>query len=602
MGSVLLPSPVLLRLRHLYKQGILVPFLGAGMSVDGCPLWKDFVVNLEREAKLTHISTQAQDSASELIQRAARVVRKLKNENYEDFANAVRGALCMPNARMTSTSDELAKIWWPLVVTTNYDDWFISAWNSYHVDGKPLARLSSLQICGRNRPDCERILNSLRAPDGPLLWVLQGFVGGQSGTKFDYHPSEAKLSELANELVIGHEEYRRVTHGAPGFRRAFAEVFRSRSFLFLGTSLSDPYFLNLFDEILELQGSLGHTHYALVKKGSVDTYSLRERLEIVPVEYDDHAELPELLLQLRKALNGSQPHESTWCYALEASPSLPVGGVSEDLCIVRGGLPCGGPGECLSISAGKDGELLLLSNYGQSRLTQCLRLGEPDLMSRLEEVSEHIFRVRDYPAFVVVARDLATDSDYRDARVIREAAAELLKEAAASGFESVNTMLLAAGRHRKFPPYVSLIQMVKAFAAYKRLNSESTLRLSIYVVDPSVLSLLSSGRLDVIELLGVEDTRFWVEVWRGPQDVRRCLEFTTDDLPLKCLLEKYDIPGQGWNVQVLPSPIEHQKVLSSLEIVAAASSSQKEWTVAGVGLLPGSTLRLLPQGRQFGLD
>lgn len=591
--SIFFQDSVLLRLRYLYKRGVLVPSLGAGMSVDGCPLWKDFVINLERAANLACDGAQARESSSELIQRAARAVRKLKNERSGQFASVVRQALYIPEACMTAASDELAKLWWPLVVTTNYDDWFMSSWNGYHADGKPLAKLSSLQICGRNRPDCERVLNSLQAPDSPLLWALQGFVGGQSGTNNDYQPSMAKLAELAEELVVGHEEYRRVTHGAPGFRRAFAEVFRSRSFLFLGTSLSDPYFMNLFDEILELQGSLGHMHYAFVKKGSVDTRFLQERLQIFPVEYEDHSDLPELLRHLRETLNGNQPHESKWCYSLDVPFFLPTGGVSEDLRIVRGGLPSAGLRECLSISAGKDKSSLLLSAYGRSRLSECLGLSEPDLLLKLEQVTEHVWRVRDAQAFVVVARDLSTDSDYRDARIIRKATIELLQEAALSGFDLVNTMLLAAGRHRKFPPYVALIQMVKAFSVYKRSNAKSKLKLSIYVVDPSVLSLLSSGRLDVNEVLCVEDTRFWVEVWRGPQDITRYLEFTDDDLPLRLLLEKYDIPRQGWNVQILPSPIEHQKVLPSSEIVTAASSHQREWTVGGVGLLPGSTLRLL---------
>jgi len=573
------------------------------MSAEGCPLWKDFVANLEKAANLDRAGIQGRDSSSELIHRAARSVRKLKNENYGQFADVVRGCLHIPNARLTLASDELAKIWWPLVVTTNYDDWFLSSWNGYHASGKPLAKLSSLQLCGRNRPDCERILNSLRAPEGSLLWALQGFVGGQtSENNSDYYPSIEKRSQLAEELVVGHEEYRRVTHGSPGFRRAFAEVFRSRSFLFLGTSLSDPYFINLFDEVLELQGSLDHMHYALVKKGSVDVAFLQDRLQILAIEYDSHeSDLPELMRQLHAAVNGFQSHESAWCYSMDAPPAFPEGGVSEDLRIVRGGLPCAGARECLSISAGVDGGSLLLSRYGQGRLNKCLGLSGDDLLSRVRKASDHVWQVRDTQAFVVVARDLATDSDYRDARVIREATTELLKEAVASGFESVATMLLAAGRHRKFPPYVALIQMVRAFSSFRRSYPRTSLKLSIYIVDPSVLSLLSSGRLDVSELLSVEDTRFWVEVWRGPQDVTRSLEFTADDLPLKRLLEKYDIPDQGWNIQVLPSPIEHQKILSSSE-VAMPAPPQREWTVAGVGLLPGSTLRVFPGGRQFGVE
>ena len=45
------------------------------------------------------------------------------------------------------------------------------------------------------------------------------------------------------ELVVRHAEYRRAANRVPHFRRRFAELFRTRSLLFLGSGLAEPYFL-----------------------------------------------------------------------------------------------------------------------------------------------------------------------------------------------------------------------------------------------------------------------------------------------------------------------------------------------------------------------
>ena len=165
-------------------------------------------------------------------------------------------------------------------MTTNYEALFHDAWNRWWVYEKqprpdPLPESAAMVVVGRGRDDCQRVLNSTRGPDNPLLWALQGFIGPPRSR----HP-------LANQLAIGHEEYRRQTHEAVHFRRAFAEIYRSRSLLFVGSGLRDSYLLDLFGEALELLGTIGHFHYALVPKGEVDGDFLKRRLQILPIEYN----------------------------------------------------------------------------------------------------------------------------------------------------------------------------------------------------------------------------------------------------------------------------------------------------------------------------
>jgi hypothetical protein len=261
---------VLPQLVAAYDRGLLVPFVGAGISTPNCALWGEFVMNLEREAEIIEpppprcSHCNAALSPTELIQRAARAVRKLRYEQRSAMSGAVRSAIRSSTTATTVRppgSEALAQISWPLVITTNYDDWFLGAWNSRFAQKRP--RLEKMDVCGRSPADCERVLNSLRAADNPLLWAIQGFLGGfNRNSRYQCDTSPGKQEELAQQLVIRHAEYRREAYRSVGFRRAFSEVFRSRSLLFIGSGLSEGYFENLFDEVLELQGALPHLHYA----------------------------------------------------------------------------------------------------------------------------------------------------------------------------------------------------------------------------------------------------------------------------------------------------------------------------------------------------
>jgi hypothetical protein len=89
-------------------------------------------------------------------------------------------------ARASSGSDgRLGAPPWPIVLTTNYDDLYVAAAQSAHLDRNPrLHDAERLQVplllLGRSASDCQRVLTSLRRPDVPILWTLQGFVGGQA--------------------------------------------------------------------------------------------------------------------------------------------------------------------------------------------------------------------------------------------------------------------------------------------------------------------------------------------------------------------------------------------------------------------------------------
>ena len=79
----------------------------------------------------------------------------------------------------------LVDTFWPLFLTTNYDDCILAA---------AFARKFRYQARGRSLEDCHSILRSLGEPQASAVWYLQGFIGG--------HPSErTHLAELPNWVI-----------------------------------------------------------------------------------------------------------------------------------------------------------------------------------------------------------------------------------------------------------------------------------------------------------------------------------------------------------------------------------------------------------------
>jgi hypothetical protein len=59
-----------------------------------------------------------------------------------------------------------------------------------------------------------------------LFWMRPVLLLSRSGLNAPYVlPESSDISSLQQQLVVGHEEYRRVTYRDLHFRRAFAEVF-----------------------------------------------------------------------------------------------------------------------------------------------------------------------------------------------------------------------------------------------------------------------------------------------------------------------------------------------------------------------------------------
>ena len=571
------------RLQHAYDTGRLVPFLGSGVCFPACRLWTPFVTELERQAGVVASDPEQHDQGKpaapppeEIVRRANKAIQQLRlAKNFGERAAAIREALWVTR-EVTPALHELNETFWPLTLTTNYDDLHCQAFEDRHH--------RTLRILGRSQVDCHAILDALHSPSEPMLWCLQGFLG-QDAASAKALLSDDREQQLASEVVVGHEEYRRVTYSSPHFRRSFAEVFRSRSLLFLGFGLQDPYIMELFSEILETFGPNPFPHYAFVPRAEVDAAFLAQRFNIIAVLYDDHGEVPNLLHQLNVDLVTQRTKTNSWGFSLRAG-SNPLGWEDgeSDLRIVAGALPPPGRDQCAVVSVGREGsrftfgsQISILQMFENAGYLTGGWEGEPTL-----PVNSMVHRLGQYHVFFVEVRD---EQGGQDLRMISKATGAVLDAAAAAGFDVVYAPLLAAGPARITAASFLLTEMLRGFARWRKRNQTTNISLMIYVVDPEVLNCLRSGRLDPAEILSCDDLRFWLEIEDREGAVERIPYHMPAETKIKTLMRTAcNLSCDKWTFGIRPAPRKDKPFLQSSEIRDTDS-------LEDVGVVPGCTVR-----------
>lgn len=573
------------RLSESYALGRLVPFLGAGMSVPACPDWRTMIEKLAAVTEGYESQPDGKANADQLMREASQIATKLRRQGLGVFSERLRRVIYAPKESPTAQTTALVKMDWPLILTTNYDDLLYRSYNRrLKREAEEWARKSSVkgpvkpeeaQVLGRSVGDCQRVISSLDAPASPLIWALQGFL------------QQDKSTPLEAEIVLGHEEYRRVTHMQQHFRRTFAEVYRRRSLLFLGSSVGEPYFLDLFGEVIEVFGSNPMPHYAFTNDDLDDEF-LRSRFNIIVIRYDEHHEIPAMLQALRDAVVSRSSRPTVWSYRLR-SEAKGEAAASADLTIEDSPLPKPDPSshECVALSAGltEDNSLYLTPPFPRYA-------DEVDAGFRSHASGE---RLPDGPMFFslagaadakpcpLVAIAAWTTWDRRRLTFVRPGVRRALDWAAANGFAVMRLPLIGAGRTRHFHPRFSLMEIVRAFSEWRRdrANAGSPVRMVIHVVDQAAIRDLTSGTLNVLELLDSADLRFWLEIVDGDRLERELLIRDESDTVSE-LAADYSVNSEAWEVEVEPRIAVDQ---------AAIPVREAPPTLRAIGVLPGSTLR-----------
>jgi hypothetical protein len=571
------------RLVATYEAGRLVPFIGSGMSRPICTDWPTFIGALERAT--TQSGADPLDSNTPrdvLIRRANSAVRRLKRGEPGAFAIAVRKGLLSkkPDPPLIPPQSQLlAHLWWSLLLSTNYDNCYAAAFQEHFPDRQ-------LAVVGRSAEDCQRVLTSLSTAGRSLLWALQGYLHDVPYTGL----LSAVTPELEAQLVVGHEEYRRVTYRDLHFRRAFAEIFRQRSLLFLGAGLQESYLQELFGEVLEFYGPGARPHYAFIQEGEVDPDFMLARFQIVVVEYpkDKHDTIEQWLKRLEEEVRRPRGTPVIWGWGRIDRPNGKEWTSVPDLEVVRGPLPTEPPaGECLAVSAGGSGAAFFFSE-GIREVMKHWGVENP-IPSQV--LMPYLAEFPDRPVYAARAR---SEKDERSLSHIYDASLALF-EHVAQRYHGIRMQLLATGgqdkrgvsqadwKIRNYPERFSFIQTVRAWAAWRKKKPKVDCRLALHVVTDSVYQDIASGRIDVLELLSCEDIRFFVEVVSESGEVERRLFQKMPDWTLAELIKDLQLSPSHWTVKVTPPPGVEDRWLE-------LNSETLEQTLQELGVLPGSTV------------
>jgi hypothetical protein len=570
-----------------YDRGYLVPFIGSGMSRPACTDWAKFVELLEGPKP----AGEPAGSASTLIQRALFALQILRQEGA-NIAEAISNAIYCTDAKVPDQAVALASIYWPLICTTNYDDIYLRAKLLCQKDKAELPR-----VLGRAETDCRELLRHIDFPAGEAVWALQGLLGPQDpdvekilGNKFD-------KAQFEQELVVGHAEYRTVANRAPHFRRCFAELFRTRSFLFLGSGLSEPYFVSLFDEIIELTGPPVRPHFALLPEGETDPEFMRQRYHIICNTYpkDQHGSVANLLKEFASQLGKERARPALWGFRAETGTTFSGHDVTDHFRVVRATMPKPASlaeNEAIAISCGRDPNKDATNEEERQRGVPLYGAGPRILeQPKPNHQWENKFVIRlDAPkrAYGIVARELIEDSatagDRRSPEAITTAFRKFLDVARSRNYRKIHVQLLAAGPEREFEPWISLVQMARAYGEWYRDNkiaANDAIVATVYVVDPGVLALVEGGYIDIGRELQGTPIHVNVEAIDKTRRGDRYHMLTPTDQPISSLVRT--LPSQLKPfVYAFPSPTKHfdpkplDKVLNK--------------TAREFGLVSGSTL------------
>jgi len=545
------------------------------MSANRLVLWDDFVDNLEADAKIGDGKALRWNNDVR-AQAACNTIRN--SRGHACFLDAIRRALTpkVPAPEMPLQTERLAAICWPLVVSTNYDDLYFGA--CLKAGGHVPIFDSDIRILGRSPKDCKTVLSSFHGPfDRRYIWHIQGFLGGQYGGGIEMQIP--RLQELQEQLVIGHAEYSAVTNASPHFRRCFGQMFESRSFLFLGSSLTEAYFMNLFGEVLELCGPNHIPHFALAKAGTVDIHFLAQQMNITVCEFSDFADLPDMLEHLARAIAKPPARATSWSFMVESTCQEKA-----DLQIVCEDAPSKPPpGEIIAFVARRDPKTnlpVLPSQYAWLRPREQL----------VRHIGQHTVQYGETGVYAVTARCRGDEDDSAVDTAVREFLEHITPPKSQHQASRLVHLQLSPGRGT-VPPVFGFMKVVRAFGRWVRLRQTKATRLTLIVhVQNEVEFNLTSGRIDVQELLTSDWIRFWAVISSGEEKeparrVLTCKENTT----VKEVLAEIGVPFGGqsaeWSLSICPAPRPH-----------SAETRKTTWTLTesdsllSVGVLFGSVV------------
>jgi hypothetical protein len=558
-------AEVLPSLRAARRAGRLVPFLGAGISRPQCRGWPDFIQTLYRIFNEASATAVRSDDPEGLYRAADRVAAWLRLRSSKDRQDILRRALHdRTPPEPPEQAQALASFAWPLILTTNYDEVIPLAYQRNAIGMEE----RSLLLLGRSHEDCAQVVRSLDTLEAPIVWYLQGYVGGAQS-----RPS------LLDEVVIGHQQYQEAINASTSFRRAFSEIYRRRSLLFIGSGLAESYFINLISETLLSLGPSTQPHYALFcdedSNGRLDPEFLAVRLGITPVRYGaTHGELScalrDVAADAATTVRGLRvPGLTSVSYAIPRGRPHEASTLEVD--ILNRLLPAPPEGACVILSVGRDRRN---GRFKPGRGTQAISFldayrGVRD-GHRYDEIDVpglpqgRMWRVQldgePTPVFLLAAREIddSHDDEARSLASITEATRQALRQVEALGYTRALMGLLAAGPSRSDSAsycLVAQISGIRSFTAEEMTGGPGLRSVGIHVLDDDAWSDLMQGRIPVLDLLTSQLARVLVRVWAPRGSVEEFALSVPHGTTIGEVLEIYYIKQEGIRIAARPWPV-----------------------------------------------
>jgi len=267
-------------LQKLLLANKVIPFVGAGVSMAVTnkngqkifPSWHKLLISfaeklkyLDKEDEANGINALLKIQKPDYLYIADFIKKSFPTiSHYEDH---LADTFDIPFDKIKPSSLDLARSIWDLkqnlIITTNYDK--VMQWASPKLHDTKYWDIQAIS----------EQASSLRSDISvPTIWHLHGHIDNKSN------------------IILTTNSYKTLYDEQEGqFKTAFATLkhyLASKSFLFIGYSLDDEFFVNELEKICEVFQGHSSEHYILLKKGTL--FPSKFDKKIIPIYYEDRGQ------------------------------------------------------------------------------------------------------------------------------------------------------------------------------------------------------------------------------------------------------------------------------------------------------------------------
>lgn len=229
--------------------------VGAGASLSaGLPNWEGLIKELiERLERIPGIDPSFVESSKRMASDRSKwlvLASVLRRHMGTAFPEFIEDRFCNTNLEPTETHKAIAELPVRFFATLNYDDLIESAYSEHYL--------------GKKRVD-------------PITYDKPGDIASYfyKGTPFVLY-CHGRARTDADRVVLSENDYRSLIQSQIGYQSILQTLFTTTSFLFVGTSLSDPDILLLLGFLHSAFHGKTPPHYALIREDERETVELNQ--------------------------------------------------------------------------------------------------------------------------------------------------------------------------------------------------------------------------------------------------------------------------------------------------------------------------------------